>query len=606
MLPLEPLQPFALFEDARGPFASPSRLLTTLVQAVTVGAPEELEPALEAVRAALRAGLQVGGWLSYEAGLLLEPRLAPLYRAPDGEPLAWFGLFRDCRLIEPAEAEQFWQSIRPAPPSDPATPRITEADHASACHRVQEYIDAGDVYQINLTFPADVTFEDSPLALYRRLREAQRPPHAACVWTGKRWLLSLSPELFFRLEGGHLTTRPMKGTAPRHPCSEEDRAAAEALAMDEKNRAENLMIVDLLRNDLSRVAAPGSVRVPSLFAVETYPTLHQLTSTVTATLGEGLDAVDVIRRLFPCGSITGAPKIRAMEIIRELEPHPRGVYTGSIGWITPGTPEQPGDACFNVAIRTAVVNGPGKARVGLGSGVVADSSPADEWRECLLKGRFLTADQPPFDLIETLAWNPTDGHPLTGYARLDRHLGRLERSARHWGFAVNAEAWRDHLAEAASTFSGPMRVRLLAARFGGCVVQAAPLPPGPSGSVNVALADMVIDPLDPFRQHKTTHRKALDAARARLTARTGCFDVLFRNTRGEVTEGSFTNVFLERNGMLLTPPLASGLLPGVLRAELLETGRAREVVLYPQDLKIGRLYLGNSLRGLIAAELVSV
>ena len=600
MLPLDPLQPFALFEDARGPSsgAAPARLLTNLVQTVRVDAPEALEPALETIRAALRAGLHVGGWLSYEAGLLFEPRLAPLYRAPEGEPLAWFGLFRDCRLIEPAEAEQFWRTQSPAPPSAPAAPRIKEHAHARACNRVSEYIEAGDVYQINLTFPADVSFEGSPLSLYRRLRDAQRPPHAACLWTGERWLLSLSPELFFQLENGRLLARPMKGTAPRHPESAEDTAAAAALAQDEKNRAENLMIVDLLRNDLSRVAAPGSVKVPSLFAVETYPTLHQLTSTVEATLANGLDAIDVIRRLFPCGSITGAPKIRAMEIIRELEPHPRGVYTGSIGWIAPGTPDGPGDACFNVAIRTLMVDAPSTARLGLGSGIVADSIAADEWQECLLKGRFLAADQPPFDLIETLAW-----HPGTGYVRLERHLARLEASARYWGFAVAPTAWRETLQDAAAHFTRPMRVRLLASRLGVCTAQAAPLPPGPSGSVKVVLADVHIEPADPFRLHKTTHRKLLDATRAALASQTGCFDALFTNTRGELTEGSFTNIFLERDGILLTPPLASGLLPGTLRAELLDEGRAREAVLYPDDLKSGRLFIGNSLRGLMAAEL---
>lgn len=599
MLPLDPVQPFAFFEDARGVSAAPARLLTNLVQAVRVGTPDALEPALETVRAALRAGLHVGGWLSYEAGLLFEPRLAPLYRAPEGEPLAWFGLFRNCRLISPAEAEQFWRSQRPAPPSAALRPRVTEAEHARACARVKDYIEAGDVYQINLTFPADVSFEGSPLGLYRRLREAQRPPHAAVLWTGERWLLSLSPELFFRLERGRLTARPMKGTAPRVPEAAADRAVAGALAACEKNRAENLMIVDLLRNDLSRVARTGSVRVPSLFSVETYPTLHQMTSTIEAQLAGGLDAIDVIRRLFPCGSITGAPRIRAMEIIRELEPFPRGVYTGCIGWIAPGTPEAPGDACFNVAIRTLVVDGPGRARLGLGSGIVADSAPAAEWQECLLKGRFLAADQPPFDLIETLGW-----HPGTGYARLERHLARLEQSARFWGFACRPDAWRQALREAAGHFTRPMRVRLLASRLGACAVQSAPLPAAPSGPVKVVLADMAIDLGDPFRQHKTTHRARLDAARARLARQTGCFDVLFLNTRGELTEGSFTNIFLERDGVLLTPPLACGLLPGVLRAELLDEGRAREAVLCPDDLKSGRLFVGNSLRGLMPAELI--
>ena len=606
MLPLEPLQPFALFEDARGPEAGPARLLTRLEKSIAVRHPAELEPALEAVRAALNEGLHVGGWLAYEAGMLLEPRLAPCFRAPEGEPLAWFGLFRECRLVAPLEAETWWRGQRPAPPSAPAVPRMSEAAYTDAARRVADYIAAGDVYQINLTFPADYAFEGSPLGLYRRLREAQRPRHAACLWTGRRWLLSLSPELFFALEDGRLTARPMKGTSARRPAAPEDAAAAAALAGDEKNRAENLMIVDLLRNDLSRVAAPGSVRVPALFTVEAYPTVHQMTSTVTAELAEGLDAIDVLRRLFPCGSITGAPKIRAMEIISELEPFPRGVYTGSIGWLAPGENGKPGDACFNVAIRTLLLTGPSKARLGLGSGFVADSAPAAEWQECLLKGRFLAADQPPFDLIETLAWHPGTGHSDTGYARLDRHLLRLESSARYWGFAVNTAGWRAALEEAARHFTGPTRVRLLAARFGGCAVQAAPLPPAPAQPIKVALADVAVNPDDPFRLHKTTHRRMLDAARQRLASQTGCFDVLFLNTRGEVTEGSFTNVFLERDGFLLTPPLASGLLPGVLREELLEQGRAREAVLTPEDLKTGRLYLGNSLRGLMAAEMVSI
>lgn len=597
MLPIHPLQPFALFDDARGVAAGPSRLLTGLEDAVLITGPAALEAGLDAVRAGLSRGLHAGGWIAYEAGLLFENRLSPRFRQPDGEPLAWFGLFRDSRLIGPADMEAYWQSHRPAPPCPTAAPRISEADYTRAVGRITDYIGAGDVYQVNYTFPADVAFEGHPLALYRRLRDAQRPPHAACIWTGERWLLSLSPELFFALEDGRLTARPMKGTAPRRPVPADDRAAAKALAADPKNQAENLMIVDLLRNDLSRVAAPGSVRTPHLFDVESYPTLHQMTSTVEARLAPGLDGLDVLRRLFPCGSVTGAPKIRAMEVISELEPFPRGVYTGSIGWIEPGSAEQPGDAAFNVAIRTLMVDAPGKARIGLGSGIVADSVAAAEWRECLLKGRFLAADLPPFDLIETMAWLPGQG-----YVRQAEHLARLEASARFWGFAADPAAWADALKLAAESFTGPARVRLVAARFGACAVQSAPLPPAPAGPVTVALADVTVDPDDPFRAHKTTHRRVLDDARKRLSAATGCFDVLFTNSRGELTEGSFTTIFLERNGELLTPPLSCGVLPGILRAALIAEGRAREAVLYRQDLAEGQLFLGNSLRGLMPAR----
>ncbi|MEX6723371.1 aminodeoxychorismate synthase component I [Parapedomonas caeni] len=600
MLPLAPLRPFALFDDATG--TGPSRLLTGLADTAEAHAADDLATALAAIRAGLARGLHAGGWLAYEAGLLLEPRLAGLWRAPVEEPLAWFGLFRDCRLLPPEAMDTFWRAIRPAGQAAAVTPAITEAAYTRAVARIIDYIAAGDVYQVNYTFPAEVAFTGDPVALYRRLREAQRAPHGALIWTGARWLLSLSPELFFALAGDRLTARPMKGTAARRPAPAADRAAAAALAADAKNRAENLMITDLLRNDLARVATVGSVRVPALFTVESYPTVHQMTSTVTATLAPGLDAVDVLTRLFPCGSITGAPKIRAMEIIAGQEARPRGVYTGAVGWLAPaGATAGPGDACFSVAIRTLLVTGDGQARMGLGSGIVADSDPAAEWAECALKGSFAATTLPPFDLIETMAWLPGEG-----FRHLERHLARLTASATHWRFRTDPQAWRGLLADAATHWRQPMRVRLLVGRSGTASVQAAPMPPAPAEPVTVVLSPRRLDARDPLRAHKTSHRGFYDSERARLATATGCFEVLFANQDDAVVEGSFTNVFVERDGRLLTPPVTAGALPGVLRAALLDSGQAIEAALTLDDIKAAdALWVGNSLRGLLRARLVA-
>ena len=383
MLPSRPA-PFILLDDARAPGVAEARLYRDPVDLVTAYTPGEVQPALERLGAAGRQGLHAAGYLAYEAGHALEQRLAPLASAiADKVPLLWFGLFRGFIPIAPADVP----GLLPAPigPLGTATPLVTQQDYAAAFARIQSYIEAGDIYQANLTFPCAVPVPDDPLALYAALRSRAGAGHGGVLFTGDRWLLSFSPELFFTLEGGLLTARPMKGTAPRHKERAADRRAMADLRADPKQRAENLMIVDLLRNDLSRVADPGSVAVPKLFEVESYPTVHQMTSTVTARLRSSLGPVDVLRAIFPCGSITGAPKVRAMEIIHEVEARARGAYTGSIGRISPD-----GNASFNVAIRTISVDeGCGTGRFGLGSGIVADSVMQAEWDECLEKGKFL-------------------------------------------------------------------------------------------------------------------------------------------------------------------------------------------------------------------------
>ena len=565
--------PFVLLDDARP--GGTSTLCVGLREVVETRDPAEVRDCLSRLR-----GRRAAGFLAYEAGHGLEPKLAPLAQKPaeDELPLLWFGVFAEERKGSAAD-------ILPDPAgawAGKARPLISRAEYETALAAVKAHILAGDIYQANLTFPAEVPVAGHPLALYAALRARARAGHGALVFTGSHWLLSLSPELFFTLEDGVATTRPMKGTAPPDADPEEFRA-------DPKQRAENLMIVDLLRNDLSRVARTGSVKVPALFEVETYPTLLQLTSTVTAELADGKDAVALLDAIYPCGSITGAPKIRAMQIIDELEASPRGAYCGAIGRLAPD-----GSAAFNVAIRTLTLrDGDGTARLGLGSGIVADSEADAEWRECLVKGKFVET-QRRFDLIETMRFDPHEG-----VVALDRHLARLRASAAALDFRFDRHEARNEL-QAATFRAGPSRVRLLLSRSGVFAIELRPLPATPEAPVEAALAPRPVESADFRLRHKTSDRAFYDEARAAA----GAFEVIFVDAQGFLTEGSFTSIFVERGGRLVTPPLARGLLPGVLRATLLDEGRAVEGDLRPSDLADG-FFLGNAVRGLVPARLRS-
>lgn len=576
--------PFVLLDDARAD--GHARLYTNPVEIVVAHRPAEIAPALNRLRLAAAAGLDAAGWLAYEAGAALEPA-APA-RDLQG-PLLWFGLFRGHQRLS-ADAVP---ALLPEPAGAWAAapvPGIQRSAYDAALARVLHYIEAGDIYQANLTFRAEVPVAGHPAALYALLRARAAAGHGALVATGTQWLLSLSPELFFTLETGTLTARPMKGTTRRDPDPAIDAALAHGLAADPKQRAENLMIVDLMRNDLGRVAKPGSVAVPQLFHVETYPTVHQMTSTVTARLADGLGAVDALAALFPCGSVTGAPKIRAMQVIAEVEPDARGVYTGSIGRI-----DADGGAEFNVAIRTLAIDATGRATLGLGSGVVADSDTASEWAECLAKGAFVTAGEPGFDLIETMRFDPEDGILL-----LERHLERIRASAETFGFPFDRHVVRNELQAATFRLRAAAKVRLLLGPSGAVSIGISPLPITPAGPIKVRIVPHSVPAQDFRLAHKTTRRAVYDAPRRAA----GTWEVVFTDAEGYCTEGSFTSLFVERDGMLVTPPLSRGLLPGALRAELLGNGRAVEGDLRPEDLANGFL-LGNALRGLVAAVTVA-
>jgi len=575
--------PFVLLDDAR-PGGADARLYRDPVRVIVARTPDEVQPALAMLDAASADGLHAAGYFAYEAGHALEPKLKT--PATSG-PLLWFGLFERFKTIAAHDVTALLPDPAGAWIGRPR-PGISRAAYDAAFARVHDWIEAGDIYQANLSFRASVRVLGDPLAAYAAIRTRAAAGYGGIVWTGDDWLLSFSPELFFALRDGELIARPMKGTTPRGATPEEDEAARATLATDAKQRAENLMIVDLMRNDLTRIAAPGSVRVPELFKVETYPTLHTMVSTVSAQLADGTGIGDVLAATFPCGSITGAPKIRAMEVIGAVEPDARGPYTGSIGRI-----DADGNAAFNVAIRTLHLPHAGEtATIGLGSGVVADSRAGEEWDECLAKGAFLTRGQRGLDLIETMAFDPAEGIPL-----LERHLARLKASAEALGFPFDRHATRNELQAATFRLRGPARVRLLLSQAGNVAIGTAPMPPAPEGPVTVALLPRQVAPRDFRLAHKTSDRSVYPRSE-------GAFETLYTDDDGYLTEGSFTSVFVERDGVLLTPPLARGALPGVLRAELIESGRAIEAELTPDDLNAG-FFIGNALRGLVAAVTVA-
>jgi para-aminobenzoate synthetase / 4-amino-4-deoxychorismate lyase len=575
-----PDTPFALVDDARP--GGGAKLYHGLRGTVVAENPADLPKALQALAdgADFRAG-----YIAYGAAPGVEPRAVAQAGAT---PCLWFGRFAHCQTIPDVDA------LLPDPAGAWAgapRPRITPAAYRGQFARVADYIAAGDIYQANLTFRADVPVAGHPAALYALLRRRAAAGYGALIWTGALWVLSFSPELFFEASRERLIARPMKGTAPRGATPAEDDAIAAALAADPKQRAENLMIVDLMRNDLGRIALPGSVQVPTLFEVERYPTVHQMVSSVVAVPRPEIGPAEALAALFPCGSVTGAPKLRAMEVIAEVEADARGLYTGAIGAIGPA-----GEASFNVAIRTLTLE-PGAARavLGLGSGVVADSNASQEWEECLAKGAFVTAGEQPFDLIETMRFDPLAGMPL-----LERHLARMKASASLFGFEFDRHAARNELQAATFRLRAPARVRLLLAPSGAIAIGIAPLPEAPAAPVSVAVMPAKVAPHDFRLAHKTSRRGFYEAARREG----GAWEVLFTDADGYLTEGSFTSLFVERGGTLVTPPLSRGLLPGVLRAELIDTGRAVEGDLVPADLA-GGFYLGNALRGLVSAVTVA-
>ena len=607
---------YALLDDASTPGAG-SRLYTGLAGVLRCDSGSEWPALLDGLQAALQRGLHAVSVCSYELGahlLAMPPRAA----GKDGPPLAQVLLFDRCMHLSQDQVADWLEQQSPAAaaPAGIAGIRanIGQAQFTQALDRIHDYIAAGDTYQVNYTYRLRFDAFGSPVALYARLRARQPVPYGALLMLPDGGaLLSLSPELFVRHAQGELTARPMKGTAPAAAADQDEENArrAQALSQDPKNRAENLMIVDLLRNDIGRIADTGSVQVPALFEVKRYSSVLQMTSTVQATLRDDATLADIFQALYPCGSITGAPKRRTMEIIAELEPAPRGVYTGAIGWFDPPAPggaHGVGDFCMSVPIRTLALqpldaaSGTRRGELGVGAGIVYDSVADEEFAECRLKARFLTGLTNDFELFETLHASRADG-----CRQRERHLARLAASAAYFGFA-----WDESRAIAALQAAcaqrpddGPFRLRLALAHDGAFSVQSGALSPLPA-TVTVMLAPEATDSGELFLRHKSSVRARYDAAWRAAEAQ-GCFDMLFFNERGELTEGGRSNVFVRLDGRWHTPPLACGLLPGVQRAAMLADPAwdAQETVITRAMLAgAQQIVVCNALRGAVPVQLV--
>lgn len=557
----------------------------------------EIFPSFERLRHYLAEGYYAAGWISYEVGLAFEARLKTAEKSPDGMPFLSFGIYKDRRVLNSQDNEAHWAGLSGRGGYGLGRMRlnISPDDYEAAMGKIADYLKAGDIYQVNFTLKALFDFTGSPESCFAALRQAQRVEYGAFITSDYLSILSLSPELFFHKTGGKITVRPMKGTCKRGRTLAEDQHNADFLRNDDKNRAENLMIVDLLRNDLAKISCPGSVSLKSLYDVEKYRTLFQMTSTIESEISDDADIFDLITALFPCGSVTGAPKIRAMEIISELEKEPRGIYTGAIGYMTPQ-----GDCCFSVPIRTVIIDNKGQGEMGIGSGIVADSEGSAEYEECLLKARFATGKFRNFDLIESLLWTCEEGCHL-----LDLHLGRLRESASYFDFCFDKKQIVSDL-HRHTEFLAPDRrwkIRLLLSSGGEISLTSCQIENNHyGGKPLITLSDNKINSRNPMLYHKTTDRQFYQQELSHHQKKYGSYDVIFVNESGEITSGSFNNIFLKQGDYLYTPSLDSGLLNGTLRQSLMRDSTVRlvEKHLIPADIRCAeKIYMGNSVRGLV-------
>ncbi|MEM5454337.1 aminodeoxychorismate synthase component I [Paraburkholderia phytofirmans] len=628
---------FALLDDCDATAARrSSRLYTGFVHERVCADAAQLEAVCETVVAETQRGLHAVVLADYEFGRnLLDGEVHQSLKTQRGDATLRFLLFEHCEKLAREEVDT-WLMARDEGTAEPSVAgtanvraSVDTAQFNASIDAIHSALRAGDSYQVNYTYRLGFDVFGSPTALYRRLRARQPVPYGALIaLPGGQWVLSCSPELFIEKQGAMLRARPMKGTAPRSDDPAADRRAAEFLGNDPKNRAENVMIVDLLRNDLSRVAQTGSVKVPALFSVEPYASVWQMTSTVHATLRPGTSFAGILRALFPCGSITGAPKHRTMQLIDELESTPRGLYTGAIGWLdAPSSAADPtdtttleanqtacGDFCLSVAIRTLTLSrstqtGQLEGKMGVGAGIVLDSIATDEYAECQLKASFLTGAEPGFELFETMYATREEG-----VRHLSRHLARLSSSAATLGFKLDdANAISAEIAAKCASLPAhtPHRMRLALSKNGTIQITAAVLTPLAESTVGVLLgpdhAFPATDAADPLLRHKTTRRAEYDRGWREAEAK-GAFDTLFFNAQGELTEGGRSNVLVKLGGRWWTPPLVSGVLPGVMRGVLLEDVsdlQVAERVLSRTDLQNAEaLMVCNALRGAVPARIV--
>ncbi len=560
------------------------------ISIIAARTPDEFQDALHEIADFQAKGMYCAGYISYDAGLGLDKPMRPRF-APN-VPLLYMGVYDKALKLDRADAH-FDQWDDNGKLTDPQL-SVTDAEYLRNVERIKDYIGAGDVYQVNYTCKLLFENNGSAAGLFARLREAHPVCHSAFINTGDFQVISLSPELFLRKTGSKLITRPMKGTAQRGRSSAEDKQIAKSLSMDKKNRAENLMIVDLMRNDIGRVCEFGSVHVPRLFHVESYRTVFQMTSDVKGTIRDDLSLPEIINAAFPPGSVTGAPKSRALEIIDELENDSRGVYCGCVGMFRPD-----GDFLLNVAIRT-VLQREHACELGVGSGIVADSEAHLELKETLLKSSFLYSEPYSFDLLETLLY---DGQ----FDRCETHIQRMRDSAGYFGYRFDEAAALSALSETSKAMNSSLckfRIRLLSSENGEVRAEWTQISDNPDTPIKLVVAERIIDPSDKFLYHKTTNREAYDYDLA-AAREVDFFDTLYFNNRGELTECAITNICVKLGGSWFTPPVECGLLPGIWHCELISSGDVSERILTLDDIMSAEaIMVGNSVRGALVIDYV--
>lgn len=608
---LQQARPFILFENTLLSNTDEAAwLFTDPVREIIALNADALPAALAAIDEEREKGHYLAGYLSYEAGYALSAKLAPFRQQHTTDnPLLQFYAFDQAQRLPTSEVTTALQQL---PESEPYIrnwkPSETEAQYIGKLERILEYISAGDTYQVNHTYRVGFDLEGSIDGLYQALRERQKVAFSCLMHLPQRSVLSLSPELFIRKRGTRLSTKPMKGTTPRGNNDADDAAILKAMAEDKKQRSENVMIVDLMRNDIGRLARSGSVKVSQLFEIQTFKTLHQMISTIEGQVAQNIAFAEVVKGLFPCGSITGTPKIRTMEIIHELEATPRDIYTGAIGFITPEN-----DFTFNVPIRTLhFPKGSQHGTLGIGGGIIHESKPLDEWHESQLKARFVTGLNDQFKLIETLRYDALNQQLV----RLKQHIARLTHSAAQFDYPLPDTSLETLLTEYAQHLNSAadLKLRVLLDANGELSISHEALPQSsPDNNISgnntsdtanlprITLSDQRIEAGNLFRQHKTTNRRLYNQAFDDAAAQ-GFYDVLFLNEHGYLAEASRHNLIIEQAGSYYTPPLTDGALPGVMRAALLadSTLNLQQRSLTPDDLKqANRVYLSNSVRGLV-------
>lgn len=613
--------PIVVLDDCRKEGAGPSYVFQSPAEIICAESLQEVPGALARLDAVVADGYYAAGWISYEVASAFEPTVANGQIRRAEEPLIWLMVTRDRTRLDGTEGSALWRRYTSSATSfhfqfDGAG--MSEGEYAEQFYRIKDYIIAGDVYQVNYTFPRACTLRGDARGLYAALRQKQPVAFGAYIDTGVdgrgHRVLSLSPELFLRRKGEAIETHPMKGTARK--VEEIDPAAKAAnqsaltmLARDEKTRAENLMIVDLIRNDLSRIAQPGSVSVKDLFHIEEYPTVYQMTSKVQAECKPCLQPSEILRAIFPCGSVTGAPKVRAMQIINELEPEARGVYCGAIGFFGPANQTDCSnddvDWVLNVPIRTLIFDSRGQGRVHVGGGIVADSTVSAEYDECQAKLSFAKSVslETDFHLIETMRCERGT------LAYLQYHLRRMEASARYFNMPWSGDAIRAALHAYCQEYSnGVHRVRLGYYPDGTIDVTGSPLASDPSASpLQVAFAEEVVNHSSVFLRHKTSVRTLYNRATKRANE-IGLADILFLNQKGTVAEGAISTVFLKVGDSYLTPPVADGALPGILRETMFANHKIPVVeksLLMSDVLMADHVYIGNALRGLRRVQVIA-